>query len=553
MHASFLKIMEVFDTDRRMPIDFIRMQYAAIDNLCEAFDALIKGATLRFYPYGGSLYRMFMPRSTSEYTKTNDVDGFLMVVPDDVTLEDCLTTSPSRYENTVNRIVDTYEVLFETIFNLQGIQRWCTAASTRDFTLSCPQFVSAYTGGTGADTGFVSGKVESRLVKPFDREEMRNSILSVKWANTVFNDVFPIRVQSTANSDYSTEMDVHFGVLQPVTDFYTGRTCEIVQKARPHAFFRHVHIQSLQTFFIEQARTMIECLVQLYEELILHPEKEHAKRLDALTKQMLDRGSALTQSLVKAKKRVMRVNELVMTHYDLANTSLVQIYATHDTDIFAPISQTQVGHGFQRSRVEERLQPYILKSEVESFNNMLLWGYKGDSVHTEEHQLVSDDEAKNSSLAKALQQPLRKMLNIMHISHGNEVSNAFILSNDVTTKEMMHLLTFLYERMEDKVNEVMRTVASNGPRYKLKVERKEYAEKYLMKAARRAGKKETTLEEMYLRRQREAQDKFELQQADRWERRRRAAAGGGEEKRGEAQFAQEIHAFKLMNRMNLRF
>ena len=112
--------MEALDTAERMSTDSIQLQYAAMDNLCEAFNKLVDGATLRFYPYGGSLYRHFMPRSTSKYTRTNDVDGFLVVMPDDVTLEDCLTGDEAEYEEVADRIFERIQKSTQNAFFYKG-------------------------------------------------------------------------------------------------------------------------------------------------------------------------------------------------------------------------------------------------------------------------------------------------------------------------------------------------------------------------------------------------------------------------------------------------
>ena len=109
--------MEALDTAKRMAADSIQLQYAAMDNLCKAFNKLVNGATLRFYPCGGSLYRYFMPRSTSKYTRTNDVDGFLVVMPNDVTLEDCLTGDEAEYEEVADRILSAYKNLHKKLFS----------------------------------------------------------------------------------------------------------------------------------------------------------------------------------------------------------------------------------------------------------------------------------------------------------------------------------------------------------------------------------------------------------------------------------------------------
>ena len=61
--------MEALDTAKRMSTDSIQLQYAAMDNLCEAFNELVDGATLRFYPYGGFLCTGILCRGAHQNTR----------------------------------------------------------------------------------------------------------------------------------------------------------------------------------------------------------------------------------------------------------------------------------------------------------------------------------------------------------------------------------------------------------------------------------------------------------------------------------------------------
>ena len=61
-------------------------------------------------------------------------------------------------------------------------------------------------------------------------------------------------------------------------------------------------------------------------------------------------------------------------------------------------------------------------------------------------------EREISEVAKAVQKPLREIMDIVNIQEANAFSKVLILSEDVTVREMMHLLPlYMYERLVDRV------------------------------------------------------------------------------------------------------
>jgi hypothetical protein len=163
------------------------------------------------------------------------------------------------------------------------------------------------------------------------------------------------------------------------------------------------------------------------------------------------------------------------------------------------------------------LQPYALRKNVDLLNKTIMYG--NSAVKKVKFGAREDI----SEIAKAVQKPLREIMDIVNIREANALTKVLILSEDVTVGEMMHLLLYMYERLVDRVKAAAQKGAAYG-----KVYQKEKAED-------QAKRKQLRL-------------KREKERAA-----RKAAADNGEEKRGEADFAHEIHAFKLMNRMNLRF
>jgi len=499
--------MEALDTAKRMSADSIQLQYAAMDNLCATFNQRVGGATLRFYPCGGSLYRYFMPRSTSKYTRTNDVDGFLVVVPDDVTLEDCLTGDEAEYEKVADRILSAYKNLHKTLFSTKEQKSlWLEAASTKEFTLT-----SKFTGG---------------MFIPMADREAKETLFGQE-SNEFFGQDFDLSITLHLSGDEKINFDAHCGMLQrpvygnmygtPDTDeSYSGRVCEMVATATQDSQYSNVYVASVETFFIEQCQTMVKSLRDFYEAVVLHPDagtEAHAKVMFR---------AASKQPIIKAEKRFMRVKELLDTFPEIAKKTLQEYYTIHDRDIFQPfvacMRRNDVTSKFLNKGL---LQPYALRNYVDLLNKTIMYGYKA------KYKKIKFAARENSEVAQAVEKPLREIMDIVNIREANALTKVLILSEDVTVREMMHLLLFMYERLVDKV----RAAAQKGAAYGKKL-RKKKAEDIAKNKQRR------------LKREREERERAA----------REAAAGGGEEKRGEARLlAQEIHAFKLMNQLNLRF
>lgn len=82
-------------------------QYEALDALCRSYNNRVELSSMRFYPKGGSLYRLFW--TTKQYRKygairdtmpacyeTGDVDGLLLVVPRNLTNAELLNYVRAR-------------------------------------------------------------------------------------------------------------------------------------------------------------------------------------------------------------------------------------------------------------------------------------------------------------------------------------------------------------------------------------------------------------------------------------------------------------------------
>lgn len=478
--------MQQYDTDSRMSAELVQLQYAAVDRLCAAFKPLADGMTLRFYPYGGSLFQAFLPRSTSEYIKTNDVDGFLVVIPDTVTLSDCLTVQKEQKQRVVERVVSVYKKLYANIFTRQKLARWLKDASTAQSTFRCEPFMSKYN---------TENASEHSLTATWDKKRVTGQILDE--GNTVFAQSLPLTLDFLGGG--SVQLDVHFGVLQPICDQKTAKVCEIVASARRWPGYHHTYAQSVQTFFIDQCRTLMESLSLLYQYLILDPKagsaKEHHKKVARLMK-----SQGIRQSFVKVKKRMKRVGELVRTVDVIASSRLQDFYAAHKADVFSSVPE-----------VKSFLQTSRLEKAVREFNQYFLWGYHKDKIKKIQDN-IGVEEATRSELAKALRQPLRDMMAALHVREGNDLSSVYVLDDDVTAREMMHLVTFMFERLQDQIDSTMR-----GVRKIQDVSRTRSTTSRLAAAQRKN------------------------------------AADGAEQKTAHPQFAQELRAFKLASNMKLRF
>ena len=419
----------------------------------------------------------------------------MVVVPDDVTLEDCLTTDKKQYQEVVERVVNVYEILYKIIFNKKGLAMWLETASTEDFTFSCDTFIKVF------DT---DDCWDYFLTMPWDKKGMKEKILDIN--NSIFGETLPLLLGISGGN--TVQLDIHFGVLQPIRDDKVGQLCEIMESATPWPGFTHTFKQSVQTFFIAQCKTLVNNLSILYTRVILDP-KGGSKDHDNSLARTMKGNAAVRGALVKAEKRMMRINELVNAYPNTARTKLQELYSVHDKDMFQPVLHFALSPN-NYNKVGSFLQTSTLKNTVREFNQYILWGKDNSSIKNIQKKIGK--EATQSELAKALCKPLRNMMAMLHVREGNEVSGVFILTDDVSVAEMIHLVMFMFERLRDKVDSVMRRVHALGIKSKTRSKTRKTP----------AAQEET-------------------------------AADNGEEKRGEGQFAREIHAFKLMNRMNLRF
>lgn len=427
--------MDVFVTDKPMSRHMIQMQYYAINNLCSAFNLAVKSATLRFYPYGGCLYKYFMPNNTSKYTQTNDVDGFLVVMPNDVSLQDCLRTDASN--NVVEKILDVYKELFESVFTPEGLTQWLQAASNDDYTLTCAELFQP--------KGNIGDPASDFWSSEWDKDMVRYRLEH----GEIFEMALPLRIEY---DDISAGLDVHFGVLQPPIESITARLCEIVYTAQPDQRYTHMYVQSAETFFVEQCATMLYSLQTLYEYVILHPDvgtKLHDERMGKLTYSQI-----YGQPIIKAEKRMMRIQELADAFSKISQKPLKYFYSIHENDVFKPFIDNIKN---KREHTHELFQPYVLQNRVRTLNDTLLYGYHGEDnrkneKRTQNRSRASLQEATQSSLAVAMKKPLKIMMDIMHIREANALTNALVLTDDVTVQEMMHLLIYLFERLRDKIS-----------------------------------------------------------------------------------------------------
>lgn len=442
--------MEALDTAERLSTEAVQLQFAAMDNLCAAFNVTVDGATLRFYPYGGALYRYFMPESASKYTETNDLDGFLVVIPDDVTLQDCLTDNEEAYANVTDKIVNVYKRLANTVFSTDEQRAlWLEAASTDAFTLT---------------SNFESSSWEASV-----DDEMSKKIVLGQAGDEYFNMRFDATiVLHKAALDKRIDLDIHFGVLQrPVygnmyakfqltDESSSGKVCEMVATASQHHQFPNVFVCSVETFFIDQCLTMLKSMKNFYNKVILHPDVG----TDAHDKVMYL--SRQDQSVLKAEKRLMRVSELVASFPNIEETTLKEFYTVHERDAFQPfIASLRKDEIMSKMLNNGLLQPYALRKNVDLFNKVFMFGYEGNRKKTQPRV-----EGKTRALVEALRKPVREIMDLVQMRETNALTSVFVLSEDVTAGEMMHLLLFTYERLVDQIRVSAQKAAAFGKVYR---------------------------------------------------------------------------------------
>ena len=79
-----------------------------------------------------------------------------------------------------------------------------------------------------------------------------------------------------------------------------------------------------------------------------------------------------------------------------------------------------------------------MRKNVDVLNKTMMYGY-GVTYK----KVKPWERGEISEVAKAVQKPLREIMDIVNIQEANAFSKVLILSEDVTVREMMHLLLYM--------------------------------------------------------------------------------------------------------------
>lgn len=299
----------------------LELQYEALEALCESYNSRVELSTMRFYPKGGSLYRLFWMRDQlkqhgkvvdimPECFQTGDVDGILLVMPRGITnvrLLDYIKSTVVRNDakeylyshiDIQRDIYDIAEEAYAKVLNKRNAASWLKTLSTKKYSLSLPK-----------DT-FVPSRTKSlsTALSTFDFYPV--------FDTSFFDPAFDARM--TDENMYlemtyrgkSEKLDVHFGFLEPSAKSESSlEVMEVVLNATPLS--SSIYVMPQKHFFVDQLRLMFERVNAYFSDAVFDKKKDVKQR--SLTKALEGRGALAVgrvQSVLKAGKTLCRVQEL---------------------------------------------------------------------------------------------------------------------------------------------------------------------------------------------------------------------------------------------------
>lgn len=325
--------------------EFIDKQYLAMENLCSAYNSKARKSTLRFYAYGGSLYHKLYPKARLPCLNTADVDGFLLVIPNDVAITQLIKPT-GQVERKVQEAWDEARKL---IFNIKALNKILKQSSTRNIQIKKDRSITFKPTTTG-DDNFDPKLGDDNFFNMNVSNDLKREL--VKSFTDPLEKVFPLLVDSGGVSDF---LDVHIGILHPNWHPKWYKTAEPITRAfelywSGIAIHSNVYICNPKYLLLDQLKTAIERLTIYIENAHLRPDKLP----DCLE------DNACRQGIEKTRKTLCRVRFLSTKMPTIILKDLLNFYA--DKPFLSDWK-------YLRSK--------ILEKRVESLNMVLNYGYDG--------------------------------------------------------------------------------------------------------------------------------------------------------------------------------
>ena len=424
---------------------FLNAQFSAVQNMCTEFNKRNTLSEMRYYPYGGALYRRFLNKSipTPWCYETNDIDGRLVVIPRGLDVSDNglrrlakekIINVPTGTYNRRNK--EIFEDMFET-FNLDaykemireiytttfkreadGEVEWLTNASTSQFTLSLSEK------SLGEEPTYSENALE------------RYPNFDVLEAESFF-DASEIKMENFTTQEFAIKftmngktraLDLHLTFLHP--PIRNNSMIKVIDGMyRTNQVSANMFFPSKQHFLIDQMVTMFSRLYDYMALAVFDNERDVRKWQlylvlnDGKVSRKEDKGQGVT----KAFKTVCRVSYFSKLHKEFQNIPLMQLYNDNqDLGVQAP----------------EYLKSSQLKQNVGLFNSLIMFELDNPDI---KYNLNQYPTKKKSYPGQGTN---KGYLNLTMREKNTRVKN--LVCDDMTLGQTMTLINHILDTVKDK-------------------------------------------------------------------------------------------------------
>ena len=375
------------------------MQFEALDRLCEAYNERVDLSEMRFYPKGGSLYRLFWAIDSARKTgtwvdddqapscyNTGDVDGWLVVVPRglrNTQLADYFTStvcemgpaskvsssdssdSSDSYGFTRVSVNDLYrmaEEAFTRVFNKTDAAAWLSDASVTDeYTLTLPPKAFDVQQAAGK---YVDPRLETKTtfesVSVYKKEDYDPGY---DFGDLMLNASLGLKLSTLTGPPI--QVDAHFAFLQPVCrGMQITLMVDAMYNAKRFLGTGNVFLMEKIQFFTDQLRLMFERLYDYFALAVLDKDTSSKWMLGRIfhADETVQNGVSKLQGVLKAKKTLCRV-EAFST--DFVHMTLNDLYHRRD-NVYGDTNMGFAGIMYS--------QCHLLRKKVGLFNALILSG-----------------------------------------------------------------------------------------------------------------------------------------------------------------------------------
>lgn len=408
----------------------VDLQYRALQAMCESYNKRVTLSSMRFYPKGGSVYRIFWEQEQKKqygYVKdtlpacyqTGDVDGMLIVVPRGMTdnkLLDFIRSEkvskrrePAKFSHIdfQRDVLDVAEEAYAKVFNKKDAALWLNdAASSQIYQLTLPP------------TSFYVQEEEDDDERTFVFEEFptfKTENFTKGWYCFIKKQ---LGLKMTIKG--KTEgLDVHFAFLRPVArEESRSNMLQIMWRATK--LTDSIFLMQKQHHFIDQFRTLLERFLNYYVLAVLDKKENNSAQL----KRILHRVDSMIdvnkfQGVLKTEKTLCRVetmspsfqHELMQNMYDWRRNSAFK---------------GKIG-----------LQSSKLKKNVNALNAVILRGLRANDLDYRHNKLPRPVGFKEKDMNTLL--PSKRERDLLTKNSKN------LICNDMTVGQTITLLRHLFD------------------------------------------------------------------------------------------------------------